>query len=160
MLIGELHRSGAEATKRFGEVFTRGFTKHALLDTSVLASPVTEVMLAFFPSGITTSQQDGVAGQFNAFKTNALDKCGSVRGVSSGWGVENDFPIRGRESGEEEGGTLFLALIGWGSVEEHMAFRETDVFKQHVGLISDMEGCVKLDMFHLQCEVLERAREE
>ncbi|KAF2623314.1 hypothetical protein BU25DRAFT_425074 [Macroventuria anomochaeta] len=145
---------GGEATKRFVEVFTPGFTKHAHVDTSVLKAPVTEVMLASFPPDITQDAKDAVAGQFQTFKEKALDQCKDVRTVSSGWGLEIDFPVRNSPNGEK--GTLFFALIGWGSVDEHMAFRETEAFKENVGLITGMEGYVKLDMFHLSCEVMER----
>lgn len=120
-------------------------------------------MLAFFPATITPAQQSAISTQFAAFKSAALDQCKHVRGVSAGWGHETDFPIRGsgdRGSLESEEGSLFFALIGWGSVGEHMAFRETDGFKENVGLVGEMEGCVGLDMFHLECEVLERADEK
>jgi hypothetical protein len=52
---------------------------------------------------------------------------------------------------------VFFAFIGWGTVEEHMAFRETEEFKENVELITGMEGCVKLDTFHIRCEVMVRA---
>lgn len=120
-------------------------------------------MLAFFPATVTPTQQSAIATQFAAFKSTALDPCKHVQGVSAGWGHETDFPIRGGgDPGSQDGekGSLFFALIGWGSVGEHVAFRETDGFKENVGLVGAMEGCVGLDVFHLKCEVLERAVEE
>lgn len=155
MLTLSLIRFGGEATKKFGEVFTPGFTKHAFLNTDVLRSPVTEVMLAFFPSNTTTSAQHAVSQRFSEFDNKALKQCKDVRSVSSGWGLETDFPIKG-DGNHGRKGILFIALIGWGSVNEHMAFRESDVFKEYVGLITGMEGCLDLSMFHLECEVLER----
>lgn len=154
-----LIRFGGEATKKFGEVFTPGFTKHVNLNTEVLRSPVAEVMFAFFPSNITTDAQTDVSQRFSEFNNKALKQCKDVRSVSSGWGLETDFPIRG--DGNNGGkGMLFIALIGWGSVDEHMAFRESDVFKKHVGLIIGMEGCLDLSMFHLECKALERQESE
>ena len=155
MLTVDFIRFGREATEKFGEVFTPGFTKHVFLNTEVLRSPVTEVMLAFFPSKVTTDAQTTVSQRFSEFNHKALKQCKDVRSVSSGWGLEADFPIRG--DGNNGGkGMLFIALIGWGSVNEHNAFRESDVFKEYVGLITGMEECLDLSMFHLRCEVLER----
>ena len=116
-------------------------------------------MLAFFPSTITAPERDRISDRFGEFHRKALRLCNAVRGVSSGWGCENDFPIRGEDDGEKTAatGSLFIALIGWGTVDEHMAFRETEEFKENVDLITGMEGCVKLDMFHIRCEVMVRA---
>ena len=115
-------------------------------------------MLAFFPAEISQAEQDAVSAQFQQFVDKALKQCPHVKGVSFGWGVENDFPVRGGEEGQK--GSLLTALIGWPSVDAHMKFRETDVFKDNVGLIRSLEGLVKLTMFHLNCRTLERPKSD
>ncbi|KAF3048405.1 hypothetical protein E8E12_011772 [Didymella heteroderae] len=155
---------GAEATQRFGQVFMPGFTKHVHLSTTPLSCPLTEVVLASFPSSISAPQKDVVATRFREFKASALDHCADVRGVSAGWGHEDDFPVHHRAVGGDsctmlqEKGCLFFALIGWGGARERMAFRDTDVYKAHIHLLTEMEGCVALSTFHLSCSTLERAR--
>jgi hypothetical protein len=113
-------------------------------------------MLAFFPTDISQADQDAASAQFQQFVNKALMKCADVKGVSFGWGVERDYPVRGGEEGQK--GSLLTALIGWPSVDAHMRFRETDVFKDNVGLIRSLGGLVKLAMFHVSCRTLERKK--
>jgi hypothetical protein len=114
-------------------------------------------MFAFFSADISRADQDAAEAQFQLFADRALAQCSDVVGVSAGWGVEKDFPVRGGEEGQK--GTLFTALIGWPSIDAHMKFRETDVFKENVGLLRNLGGLVKLTMFHVSCRTLERSRD-
>lgn len=153
-------RFGGEATKRFGDVFTPGFTKHVFVDTDVLATPVTEVRIAFFAHDISPAGQTAVAARFSAFATAVLDRCADARGVSVGWGLEADFPFPGADGEEGGKGRLFVALVGWGSVGECEAFRETEGFGESERVMTEMEGCVGMDRFYLECKVLEKAGRE
>jgi hypothetical protein len=145
--------------KDMPKILTHGdFTKHIAVKPfppRVLGSPVTEVMLAFFPSDISQSAKDAASLRFHHFKERGLDMCAEIKGVSYGWGVENDFPVRG---GDQEGqkGSLLIAFIGWPSVDEHMKFRETSDYLDNVELLTGMEGLISMDMFHLSCRSLER----
>ena len=114
-------------------------------------------MLLFFPTDISISARNDVSTQFQRFRDNALEHCVDVKGVSGGWGLENDFPLHHLSGGDEQKkGCLLFALIGWGSVDAAMAFRETKEYQERVHLIREMERCVQLDTVLLQCEVLER----
>lgn len=129
-----------------------GFTKHvdaSPFPPSALKSPVTEVMLAFFPSDISADAKAAVHQQASQFVEKGLNKCADVQAVNFGWGVENDFPVRGGEEGQK--GSMLIALIGWPTIDAHMKFRDTDAFKESVGLLRDMEGMLKLTMFHVAC---------
>jgi hypothetical protein len=77
--------------------------------------------------------------------------------VSYGWGVENDFPVRGEEPGLV--GSILTAFIGWPTIDAHMKFRETEAFKENVGLIRGLEGIVKLATFHISCRSLGKKTE-
>jgi hypothetical protein len=120
----------------------------------VLESPATEIMFAFFPADISRADQDAVSAQLQEFSDKALAKCPDVKSVSSGWGIETDFPVRGGEEGQK--GALLTAMIGWPSVDAHMKFRETDVFKDNVGLLRNLKGMVKIAMFHVSCRTVGR----
>lgn len=129
-----------------------GLTKHVDVSPfppSALKSPVTEVMLAFFPSGISAGAKAAVTERVAQFAEEGLNKCADVQAVNFGWGVENDFPVRGGEEGQK--GSMLIALIGWPSIDAHMNFRDTEAFKESVGLLRGMEGMVKLTMFHVAC---------
>jgi hypothetical protein len=62
-----------------------------------------------------------------------------LRGVEIGEVVE--------ELAKEEGGEAGRAcklFIGWESVEDHMAFRETEVFKENVELLREGNGGIEM----------------
>lgn len=151
-----VRRYGVEITKDFSKILTDGeFTKHIIVDPhppQALHAPVTEVMLAYFPATITQPTKDANTSRFREFSEKALES--AAQGVSYGWGVENDFPVRDSEEGQK--GSLFMALIGWSSVQAHMELRETQAFKENVGLARGMEELVKMGMFHMKCRKLER----
>ncbi|KAJ9605827.1 hypothetical protein H2200_009676 [Cladophialophora chaetospira] len=149
---------GEEAVKDLPKILSIGyFTKHVAVTPSpplVLLSPVTEIMLAYFPSNISTGAKEAASTRFKQFKEKGLDKCDDVKGVSYGWGIENDFPVLGGEEGQK--GSLLTAFIGWPSVDAHMRFRETEAFKKNVDLLTGMEGLTHLGMVHISCRSLER----
>ena len=112
-------------------------------------------MLAYFPADISQRGKDTAAARFQQFVEKGLNTCADVKGVSYGWGVENDFPVRGNDK-EGQTGLLFIAFIGWPSIDAHMEFRETEAYKENVDLITEMEELVSLKMFHISCRYLQR----
>ncbi|KAJ8060115.1 hypothetical protein OCU04_010469 [Sclerotinia nivalis] len=150
---------GGEAVKDLPVIMTHGeFTKHITLSpfsSAVYESPVTEVMIAYFASDISQAAKDTTTTQLKQYLEKSVKKCPDVKEVSYGWGVENDFPIRGGEPGKV--GSILTAFIGWPSIDAHMKFRETEEFKDNVGLVTEMDGLVKLITFHLSCQIIERS---
>ena len=131
-----------------------GFTKHAALDISVLKGSGTEVVTAFFPSAITRESKDVVANQVRVFLEKILERSSAFGGVSSGWGLEDDFPIPGSEQGET--GCLFFALVGWESVEKAEAEKGVEELRDLAQMIAELEGCIKIKRLCLKCELMER----
>ena len=115
-------------------------------------------MLAYFPPDISDAGKDAITARFGQFKEKALDQCTDVKGVSSGWGVESDFPVRGGDE-KDQNGSLFIAFIGWPTVDAHMKFRDTTEFKDNVKLLTEIEDMISLNMFHIRCRYLERKKE-
>ncbi|KAF3761870.1 hypothetical protein M406DRAFT_358121 [Cryphonectria parasitica EP155] len=148
---------GSGIVKDFPEVFDRGlFTKHIDVNpypAAALKSPVTEIMLAFFPSDVSDELKTAASDRVARFSETSLKKCADVQAVSFGWGVENDFPVRGGEEGQK--GSMLIALIGWPSIDAHMKYRETDLFKDSVPLIRGIEGLTALGMFHVKSQNME-----
>lgn len=108
-------------------------------------------MLAYFSSDISQAQKDAASTNVQQFE-KALNKCSDVKGFSFGWGLENDFPVKGGEKGQT--GSVLTAFIGWPNIDAHLKFRETENFKENVGLLRGMEGVVKVAMFHVSCQSL------
>ena len=94
--------------------------------------------------------------QLQTLVVNSLNGCPDVKGASFGWGLENDFPVRG-EKGRV--GSVLMTLIGWPSIEASMRARETETSEKNVELVRGMAGLVELAMFHISCRTLERSTE-
>lgn len=75
----------------------------------------------------------------NIIKENAE----GFRAASCGWVVED---VEHESLGDGKKGRVFKVVLGWDSVEHHMRFRETEVFKENAGLLR--EGPVKGDLHH------------
>ncbi|KUI70035.1 hypothetical protein VM1G_05291 [Cytospora mali] len=154
---------GVHIVKDFNKIVDRGiFTKHLDLKPyppTALKSPVTEIMLAWFASDISPEVKDANTKNLELFAEKGLKGCSDIQVINLGWGVENDFPVRGGEEGEK--GSLVSMLIGWPSIDAHMKFRDTEEFKEAIPLIRGLEGLKKLTMFHVKCQVMEnQARQE
>ncbi|GKU06264.1 unnamed protein product [Fusarium langsethiae] len=130
------------------------FPPEDVLDSA--SSPVTEVLVAFFPSDYSISSRAAATRRLEQFAAQALKASPDWRGISYGWSVENDVPIRGDEGNS---GAMLVAFIGWPSLEAHQKFRDTDDFKQNIGLLREMEGLLKLSAFHVSCVSKERCEE-
>ncbi|KAF5025441.1 hypothetical protein F66182_2464 [Fusarium sp. NRRL 66182] len=132
--------------------FSKSFNKHVtvtpfppedVLDKQ--RSPVTEVLLAFFPSDYDVPSRATATRRLEEFAARALKTSADWRGISYGWSVENDVPVRGDET---KSGAMLAAFIGWPSIEAHQKFRETAHFKDNIGLLREIPGLVKLSAFH------------
>ncbi|CAG7558870.1 unnamed protein product [Fusarium equiseti] len=123
------------------------FPPEDVLDSA--RSPVTEVLVAFFPGDYSISSRAAATRRLEQFAAQALKASPDWRGISYGWSVENDVPVRGDES---KTGCMLVAFIGWPSLEAHQKFRETDDFKENIGLLREMEGLIKLSAFHVSCQ--------
>ncbi|KAF7558157.1 hypothetical protein G7Z17_g57 [Cylindrodendrum hubeiense] len=135
--------------------FTKSINKHVAVNPfpteDVLdktRSPVTEVLLAYFPSDYSEDSRAVAKRRLEQFTGRALKSSPDWRGISYGWSVENDVPVKGDESNS---GALLVAFIGWPSVEAHKKFRETEDFKENISLLREIPGLTKLTTFHVSC---------
>jgi hypothetical protein len=136
------------------------FSKHVAVTPFppvALQSAVTEVLIIYFPSDISQAGKDIAAAQLQQFIEKSLIKSSDADALSYGWGVENDFPIRGGEEGQQ--GSILISFIGWPSVDAKMKFQGTEGFKENVHLLMAMEGKVNLSMFHINGRSLGRKTE-
>jgi hypothetical protein len=97
-------------------------------------APCTE-LATFFTKSENASELEKIWTDFitkNTTKGNT--------GIDQGWVIEEQ-----EHKGEKV--KAFKILIGWGSVEDHMAFRETDEFKTFMPQLRAL--LVGSDMFHV-----------
>lgn len=154
-------RFGEEAVKDLPTILTHGeFSKHVAttpFPPSALQAPVTEILLVYFPSDISTAAKDSVESNIKQFIDKALTGYPEIKGVNYGWGVENDFPVRGGEEGQT--GSILMAFVGWTSIDAHLKYQETDLYKENVHLLQSFEGVVGMKMIHINCQNLGRKTE-
>ncbi|KAK2599521.1 hypothetical protein N8I77_011272 [Diaporthe amygdali] len=131
------------------------FTKHfnlAPYPHTALRAPVTEILLIWFPSDASQEVRDAATTRLQKF-ADAISEYADIKAINFGWGVENDFPVRDGEEGQK--GSVLTAQVGWSSIEAHIQFRETDTFKDNIHLLREIEGKIKMTMFHVKARVLE-----
>ncbi|WYZ35826.1 hypothetical protein EsH8_X_000473 [Colletotrichum jinshuiense] len=148
----EDHKPIGEALGQYLD-WDKGYIKHVATNpwppTILEEAPVVEVLTLFFPADLDDAAKEALAAQLGEFKTKALDTSPDFRGISYGWSVENDVPITD-EPGKT--GNLLAAFIGWPSVEAHVEFRDTQPFKDNIGLLRNMKDIVKSGVFHVSCK--------
>lgn len=71
----------------------------------------------------------------------------AYRGSAGGWSVETDVPQSGDAAKK---GKVYVAVIGWASVDAHHAFRETKEFKDNIHLLREAEGIQATELVHVE----------
>ncbi|KAI5457535.1 hypothetical protein BGZ63DRAFT_365110 [Mariannaea sp. PMI_226] len=147
---------GAEAVKHLPEICTHGeFTKHLTMvpSSDVLRSPLIEVLLTYFTADITRSDKAEASVNLETILAKTFAGCSSVQKLAHGWGLQNDFPVRGKE---EQLGSILVAFVGWDSVGAQTEFYESDAYNKGVELIKNMKGNIGFYSFRMNCQHLER----
>uniref|UniRef100_L2FF46 Uncharacterized protein n=1 Tax=Colletotrichum fructicola (strain Nara gc5) TaxID=1213859 RepID=L2FF46_COLFN len=141
--------------------WTDGYIKHIVTKpwppTILAEAPVTEVLTLFFPAELEEPAKEELSKQLEVFKVKALDTSSDFKGIAYGWSKENDVPITSEDG---KAGNLLVAFIGWPSVEAHLKFRETEAFRDNIGLLREMKGIVKLGIFHVACRSLSSTKKK
>lgn len=107
-------------------------------------APVTEVVGHYFSTDISDSKKSSFESNVDKFGKVLVENAKGVKGFLGGWVVEE------LEHPKVEGKVrLWQSLIGWDSVEAHLAFRETDAFKDNVHLMR-LEFTKAASMHHVK----------
>ena len=109
-------------------------------------------MRAYFPSDITVEDKATVTALLETFNEKALKSSPHFKGVSFGWGIENDFPVPGEEG---KTASMVVAFAGWDSLEGHIEFSQSPAFSENIGLFGGMPGLIKVVNVHVRCEATE-----
>jgi hypothetical protein len=112
----------------------------------VFTSPASEMLSVFFPTEYTSAQQDTFEKGMYQFLANIEGKAPGSRAAAAGWGFESDIPNLKIEG---EKGRAFFLFIGWNKVEDHLAFRGTEAYRENIHFIAGAEvlrGFVNMHM--------------
>jgi len=104
-------------------------------------APTTELVSLYFELSYPQADFDASWAEFaRLFNENAK----GFHGCAGGWSIEEV------EREDIEGGKarVFLAALGWDSVEAHMAFRETPTFKEAIPLLRG--GAKAIEVHHVK----------
>ncbi|KAJ5167377.1 uncharacterized protein N7482_006158 [Penicillium canariense] len=152
---------GQEAAKESPKILTHGlFTEHITATQSLpvaLQSPITEVILAYFPSDISSAQKDAAITNLKNSEKDLLI-FPDIGALSYGWGVESDFPVR--DGQENQRASILMSFIGLDSIDAHTKFRKTPTFEKLLSLIKNMEKIMKLESLSVSFRSLTRNTEE
>lgn len=113
---------------------------------------VTEVLTMY----LKPSHHPGFAGVWNEFATKLTKADTKVVALAAtgGWLVDDVKHKALGENDEEGSGKGFFAAIGWNSVDEHMAFRDTQAFADAIPLMRTNASAV--DMHHTKFRKFEK----
>lgn len=112
------------------------------------AASVVEVVGHYFSAGLSDSDKSSFESNLDQFANVLEDEATGYKGFLGGWVVEElDHPkVEGKAK-------LWQSLIGWESVDAHMAFRETEAFKSNVHLMRP-DGNKASTMHHVRFETI------
>lgn len=112
---------------------------------------VAELVHLYFPAGdgaFTADQLAATAKTVQGF-LDALQPEGDVENVAgftgetaAGWALE-EIDYKGEKA------RVFVAPIGWDSVEAHQKYRETEHFAKNITTIRGLEGLKGIEVFHV-----------
>ncbi|KAK8196901.1 hypothetical protein IWZ00DRAFT_181585 [Phyllosticta capitalensis] len=108
-------------------------THHALAPdasaASSTAAPVTELVSFYFAPDFVNADFDAPVA---AFADAAAAHAKGLHAYTAGWAVEEDVEHASlAEAGGK--GKLWLLVVGWDSIDAHMAYRQTQAFRDTIG---------------------------
>ena len=101
--------------------------------------------MAYFALPVSKETESFVLDRVQKFFDVSSPISPTFKAYDGGWVLEE---VEHKSLGEGKKGRAFVGFLGWDSVQEHMDFRETETFKEHIPLIRTM-GHVGIEMFHV-----------
>ncbi|KAK8067673.1 hypothetical protein PG996_006785 [Apiospora saccharicola] len=114
-------------------------------------APAVEVLHVHFPADYSSEQERATVKTIREFFAISQKAAGKEEGTdllvgapTLGWAVEE------REFKGEKARVL-VVMIGWKSVEAHMQYRDTEAFRESIGMIRGLEGLKGMGLYHVAC---------
>ncbi|KAM0364976.1 hypothetical protein ACHAO7_009545 [Fusarium culmorum] len=111
----QVNLHGADAVKDIPKICTHGeMTKHVTMvpSSDVFQSPVTDVVVAYFPTDFAQTKKDKDAMQLKGILAKSFGTYSDVEKLAHGWDIENDFPVRGKEAVDGQLGAALMGFVG------------------------------------------------
>lgn len=106
-------------------------------------SPATEILLVHFPSNYSEADQKKFEDNVKELIGTIERDSGTYTASAGGWVVEElTIPATSEKS------KAYLVLLGWQSVEAHLAHRETQSFKDNIHLLRKAKDLKHLQVVH------------
>lgn len=142
------------------KIFTHGlFTKHVTATASLpatLRSSMTEIVLFYFPPDLPLLSKEALIARLEECEQKERDKIPGLEAMSYGWGVENDFPVRGGFPDQRASVLIFMG--GFEDTACQKNFRGCS--EKFLGFVRSTEGFVKTETFSVSFQSLSRNSEE
>lgn len=125
-------------------MFHTSYTPHPA--TSALSdhvSPATEILTVHFPTDYSEADQTKFVNDFKKLVSVIEENAKTYTASAGGW-IEEELTI----PGTDEKSKAYAALIGWTSMEDHLAFRETQAFKDNIHLLRGAKDLKKVEVVH------------
>ncbi|KAK7546698.1 hypothetical protein IWX49DRAFT_421124 [Phyllosticta citricarpa] len=117
-------------------------THHTLStsSSSLTSAPVTELVSFYFPPSFAEATWET---PLQSFASAAAQHAQGLRGSAHGWSVESDVE---HASLTEVGGKgkVCLLVVGWESIDAHMAYRHKDAFRETIGGLRALASGVEM----------------
>ena len=108
---------------------------------SKTVSPMTEILTCHFdPSVDTSAAQSAIKKLVSVVEANAP----GYKGYVDGWGEElqeNSNSLDGKTK-------VYICCLGWNSKDDHMRFRDTQLFKDNIHHLRDAPHLKDMQMVH------------
>lgn len=99
--------------------------------------------MAYFPADYSDADKKTFVENFKKLIAAVENNADTHKASAGGWVVEQ-LPI----PGTSEKGLVWTALIGWESVEAHLAFRQTQAFKDNIHWFRGAKDIKHVDVVH------------
>jgi len=114
----------------------------------------------YYPASISSADQEA----HHANMTKLGEKFMSIEGFkggSGGWSVEDDIAydpanvVMAPEGAQAQKAKVYLAVLGWQSVEAHHKGRETQTFKDNRPLLTEKGNTLGFKVTHINAETID-----
>lgn len=111
---------------------------------------VAEVCHAYFPADISLVLQQDALARMNKFIDLTKQTAKGFSGEAACGIVQEELEFKGEKC------RALVLVLGWDSVDAHMAFRDTEDFANSIPLMRGMEGLKGMEVFHVCNQVTEK----
>lgn len=112
---------------------------------------MTEILTVYFPANYSATDQYEFEKSLKKFVAVLEENAPAHTGCTGGW-VIGEIPLLGTSNKAK----AYVACFGWQSMEAHLAFRETQSFKDNEHLLSRAKDLEHVQLVHISGTLVNR----